>query len=166
MIKKGDTAVSVKSTSLWHFLSWRLVSEQPFYMRSTSSTRMQPKVCKKTTSERLVLLNASDITFRQALLSCKALECMKCNIIFWHSAQCFLTVWFLAYLHVCFGGIVRITVLLYVCDEWLTKCQNVKATGKYSFNCLNIFSVQLQWCAVQATACPPLCWTLVLVRPT
>lgn len=124
------------------------------------------KSVEKTRSERLVLLNASDVTFRQALLSCNALECMKCNIIFWHSAECFLTIWFLAYLHGCFGGIVCITVLLYVCDEWLTKCQNVKATGKYSFNCLNILSVQLRWCAVQATACPPLCWTLVRVRPT
>lgn len=75
------------------------------------------KSVEKTRSERLVLLNASDVTFRQALLSCNALECMKCNIIFWHSAECFLTIWFLAYLHGCFGGIVCITVLLYVCDE-------------------------------------------------
>lgn len=80
--------------------------------------KMQPKVWKNEEGEtRSVKLLRY---FWQALVSGKTLECMKCNIMFWHSAPCFLTIRFLAYLCVCFGGHSCVHCCVVMCSWQVT----------------------------------------------
>lgn len=87
--KKSCTAFSIKNASLWDFLSWCQAAVAATLQAQCFERKNAAESVKKWENCFVRFLKC----FRPALVSGKTLECMKCNIVFWHSAQCFLTIY-------------------------------------------------------------------------